>query len=334
MPYPLVVKMVQEFQQALLDRESAQFADMAKQWLEIERTLEGKINALALEIDSMRLQGQPPSAEQVRKVTRYRTLLAQTQVELRKYNDYADALIGKQQTELFDLGWQHAKDTIAAAQVERGKIGATFDKMNVRAVEIMAGFASDGTPLMKLLEAANADAVAGLTSALLRGVSQGWNPTKLAREMANGLGIGLNRALVLARTEQLKAYREANRQGFAQSGVVMKYKRIAAKSDRTCMACLFADGTIYDVNTAFDEHPNGRCAMIPWVSGLNEPQWETGTDWFMRQSSSTQIGIMGTEYYQAWQAGLFTLPQLVSTHDDPTWGAYLKPTPLGDLTSY
>ncbi len=328
MPEPLVVQQVRAFQARLLAEEEEQFRQMAARWLEIEQALEGQISALVLEIESIRVDGRAPTQGQVMALGRLRSLLAQTQTEVERYQGYAANLISEKQALLVAAGQQDAMSALTAS-----RITGVFDRLPVQAFENLVGVTADGTALATYLQGTFSDAAGGMVTQLLQGTALGWNPTKTARAMRDGLGVGLQRALNVARTEQLRAYRESSRMTYASSGVVLKYKRVASPSVRSCIACLMADGRIYDVGESFDEHNQGRCSLVPWVVGVAEPVWETGSQWFLRQSAADQEEILGKEYFKAWQGGAFTLEQLVTRHEDPVWGASLQVTPLKNLVA-
>jgi hypothetical protein len=142
--------------------------------------------------------------------------------------------------------------------------------------------------------------------------------------MRQGLQSGFQRSLVIARTEQLRAWREASRATYQASGVVAGYKRLAAKSTRTCIACLLADGQFYALDQPFEEHPQGRCTLVPVLIGRDPPDWERGRQWLERQPPATQRQLLGPAAYNAWQAGDLRLEELVERHEHPTWGAALQ----------
>lgn len=329
----LMVQMMRQFQDGLLAEEEAQFNAMAHKWLDVEQALESQLNALALEVDGLRKDGQPVTQEQARKLTRLRSLLVQAQTEIDKYSKYAAELIAERQATLAEAGWQQAWDAMRAGGVDIGRLTPGFDRLPVGAVERMAGLMGDGSPLELYLRGAFGDAATGMMRQLLMGVAQGWNPTRIARAMRDGLGIGLQRALNTARTEQMRVLRESVRAAYETSGQVQQYKRLCAKSVRTCIACLVADGRIYDIASAFEEHNQGRCTLVAWIIGQPEPTWETGLVWFGGLKAAEQEEILGKDYYKAWKGGSFTLEQLVTKHEDPVWGNSLQVTRLGDLVA-
>ncbi len=70
--------------------------------------------------------------------------------------------------------------------------------------------ASDGSPLRELFEALGERTGWGVREALETAVATGMGPRETARLVHQQFGMGLNRALTIARTEQIRAYREAS----------------------------------------------------------------------------------------------------------------------------
>jgi len=170
-----------------------------------------------------------------------------------------------------------------------------------------------------------------MTDALINGVALGWNPRKTARAMNAALqNTVLNRALLIARTEQLRAHRMATQENYQQNGVT-QYMRVASKSGRTCIACLVADGTIYEVDHIFDAHPNCRCTMIPHIAGREIPRFTKGRDWLESQSPAVQQRIMGKAAHAAWKDGAITLDDMVARHEHPVWGGSLQKRSLRSI---
>lgn len=324
-----MVRRVREWQAALLSAEETQMRLMAKRWLEIENRLEAQMSALALEIERDLKAGKVVTLEQIRMTDRYQRLIAEARSEVIRYEKYAAITISDAQKYLVVAGWENAVKAVRLARPADWKefIGLT----PARAVENMVGLTAGGSPLAELLAAASGDGVDGINRALISAMAQGWNPVKTARAMADGLAGGLDRALLIARTEQMRVLRESTRMGYQTSGIVLQYKRICSISDRTCLACLLSDGKIYDVATDFEEHPAGRCGLVPIITGVPVVEWQTGTQWLLQQNDTKQQELMGAKAWQAWKGGQVTLDDLVTRHDDPVWGSYLKPTALRDL---
>lgn len=330
MAEPDVIRVMREHKRALLLREQEQMAEMAQRWLQVENALGAELNLLARELADEQDVGRSISAAKLARMERYRALLLQLNREVREYAGYAEGLIHRQQLSWARLGIEHASQAISASYPT---VGAFFDRLPIEAIEHMVGLAGDGSPLGKLLKATFPDAAAGLTEALIQGTAQGRNPTVVARAMAQGMASSFNRMLVIARTEQLRPYREASRQQYIKSGVVEGFYRLSAHDSRVCPACLMAEGEFYSLGETLREHPQGRCTMVPKVIGLPATRWQQGADWFKQQDEARQKAILGPKRYQAWRDGKFDLDQIVTVKSSSTWGDSVTPTPLSELVN-
>jgi SPP1 gp7 family putative phage head morphogenesis protein len=329
MPESAVVRVMREFKQDLLNREAQQVAEMTRRWGQVERSLEGRMRDLMEEIARTATSGTTLTEAQLMQMDRYRALLAQVQTQMRQYERESALQIAAEQRTLAGLGIDHA-----AAAIEATGIDMAFNRLPATAVEYMAGLAGDGSPLFDVLQqrAIAPDAIEGLTEALINGVAQGWNPRKTASAMADGLAQGLNKALVIARTEQLRVYRQANVSEYRASGVVSGYKRLSAHDERVCIGCLAADGQEVTLDEDFASHVCCRCTAVPIVEGMGAADWQAGGDWFAAQEESTQRAIMGPGRYDLWKTGQVTdFSQFATRTWSDTWGGAVVPTPLSAL---
>ena len=323
---PDIIRQIRLFREGLLYMEQTQVQQMAAAWLGMETRLSGEIDALALEIDALRQAGETVPRSKLIRLNRYRSLVAQIRVEMRRYLDQAATQIAAQQRLLIELGLGQST-TILRTMLANGGLYTGFDVLPISALETIIGLAGDGSPLRVLLEASFGDSVEGLTQALVDAILTGINPRETARLMRDGFGVGLNRALNIARSEQLRAYRLASLQNYQRSGVVEGYKRLSARDTRVCPACLLADnGTVYPLSQPFEEHPQGRCTAVPVVKGLPVVTWPTGETWLMSLDPANQLAILGRGRFNLWRAGTIQLADLVSRKDDPVWGGSLVPT--------
>jgi len=330
MPEPLVIREMRAHRAALLRQDARQMASMARRWRQVEFALQDEIELLARRVADDKLsKAQKQEARYLAE--RSQSLLRQTRREMGKYTEYLEPLIQNEQERMARAGIAHAASNINAVASEAG-VTIQFDRLPVAAVENMVGLAGDGSPLTTLLESSYGAGVDGMFTELIRGVALGKNPRETAARMVReGLSQSLNRMMVIARTEQLRVYRESSRAAYIQSGVVSGYKRLSAKDGRTCMGCLMADGRRYELTQPLDEHPAGRCSLVPIVNGMPPIEWETGPDWFQKQEPAMQKNMMGSGRFAAWKDGKFDLDQLVSVRRNATWGDSLQPTSLRDL---
>lgn len=329
MPDSPVVNTMREFKRMLLAREARQVQVMAARWGMVEKRLMSLIELLAREWQARYADGLDVTQAALFRYERYQALLAQAQAEIAAYAEWAAGQISDEQLALMRLGIAHAG---AAIDVTTGAtIG--FNRLPIEAVENMAGLLADGQPLRNLLlnRAKTAEMLDVMSSALLEGTALGYNPRKTARRMADGLARGLDQALTIARSEELRVYREANRRAMAASGLVNEYMRLVTKDTRACMACVVRDGERLPVGRALDEHPNGRCAQVPVVVGFEPPRWESASDWFMTRSAEQQRAMMGPARWEAWRRGEFELGALAQTVHGREFGPGLRRVPLKEL---
>jgi len=319
---PSAYQYMQQNKLLLEAMDAEQMRLMVSQWLQMEGHLEARISDLAQHVTSMRAAGEAVTHETLMTIERYQKLLAQTQKELYGYTEFAERLISEQQAKLAKMGIEHASTAIQMSLFESGPgVGAFFDKLPVSAIENMVGLTAKGSPVAEVLAKHWPNAVQNMTDILVRNTGLGINPRQTAREMADGLAAeGLNNAMTIARSEQLRVYREASRQQYQASGMVQQYERMCAHQPRTCMACLALDGEIYDTEDLIETHACCRCIMRPIVDGMPSIERETGQDWFEKQPEHVQREMMGPSRYEMYKSGDVGIKDMVVTGDHPDWG--------------
>ncbi len=325
---PLIVDTMTSFRASILRREAEQMARMALAWRNVEQALMAEMELVASDVLERQAAGLTINRWRIERMARYQALLRDTRIQLLQYGEMAEREIISAQRVLAELGIDHASTLIRMAA---GSVDLGFDRLVPAAVENMVGLAGDGSPLATLLRDAFGDGVSSMTDELIRSTALGISPRLTAQRMRQGVRVGLNRSLTIARSEQLRVYRTASQAAYTASGVVSGYKRIATKDSRTCLGCLMADGRLYPVSEPFPSHPSCRCALIPNVKGMKPVTWQLGPDWFRQQDAATQRQMMGPGKYAAWQAGKFDLDQLVTVKRDDAWGDSVQVTPLREL---
>jgi len=333
LPDPAVVVAMREFKTGLLAREAGQMREMTGQWLTVERSLSELIENLATDFERRKAAGEAITPSALYRMERYKRLRAQTRDELTQYVAWADGSLTRYQSGTVDLALDHSAQAIQLSYWPG--VGVYFDRLPREAVEYMVGMAKDGKPVGDLLRRRmireDQDVWQRLVDSLTKGTALGRNPRDVARDMRDDLAGGLTKALVIARTEGLRPYREVSRSQYEKSGVVIGQKRLTAHDGRVCGACLADDGVLYDLKEVISDHPQGRCTSVPVVRGMPETTWTAGEDWFKQQSEDTQLSILGRSKLEAWRDGLFDFRNLVHRTDHPTWGKGLTPRSLADL---
>lgn len=107
---------------------------------------------------------------------------------------------------------------------------------------------------------------------LAEGLARGLGPRQVAQLINERVdGIGINRALTLARTEIIRAHAEAslNRyEEFGLQGVMGRAEWVTAGDDKVCPLCAALEGkqfTIQEARGMLPLHPNCRCAWLPLI---------------------------------------------------------------------
>ena len=333
MPRPIsnVERVMDEYRTRILLKDADQMVIMSQRWLEVENAIMGRITALTQQAADLTRQGITLSRNRLYRMEHYQALLAQAKAEVDRYAEWSGKTIAANQEQLVTMGIDSAVNTIRASYQDAGQVTAYFGVLPTKAVNVMVGYAGNGTPLAKLLVQDYPQTAVQLTEPLVNGMAMGLNPRVVARNMADAMAGNLDRALTIARTEQLRAFREASRQQMINSGVVTGYTRRCALSARTCEACLALDGTESDTDELMETHPNCRCVAVPIVADLPRIEMQSGEDWFKAQDETTQRDILGPGKFDAWKAGQFEFSQLASTHVDPEWGPTVSATPLSEL---
>jgi SPP1 gp7 family putative phage head morphogenesis protein len=332
---PLVVSLADEFRQEILAREAAAVQEMAQRWLRIEAAIEAEAVALAEEIAQAQAAGQTVKISKIKRLERYRRLLAQLESLLSDYNGYAAGKIDQTATQNATQGLNDAGLLLDTVISENGLVGVAFDRLGIEAAENIVSIARAGQPLNQILERSYPLAVDAITDRLVSGVALGINPRQVARRMVQeGLAQGLNHILLVARDQGNRSYRLAGWQQYQQSGVVESYTRLAAKQPgRTCLACIALDGKVYPVAELMELHPQDRCSMVPNVRGLPRVQFESGESFFRSLDREQQREWMGPERFELWRSGAFEFKEMAKIVDNRTWGPSAQVRPVKELGS-
>jgi hypothetical protein len=340
MPDPAVVVAMREFKDGLLREETMQMQAMAREWIRVEDSLQSQVSALAYDVSERYAAGETVSKARLYRLQRYKSLVAQTQTEFAKYAKYADSSITDYQQKTGERGLNDAQVALQLSYLDAGSVGVYFNRLPIEAIENIVGMAGNGMPIDRLLRLrmvrdANGRPLPGvldrLTNSLLKGTAQGINPRDVARMMQNDLTGGLNKALVIARSEGLRPYRYASQQQYDKSGVVLGHKRLCGHDGRVCGACLADEGTMYRTAWAMTDHPNGRCSSVPVVKGMPEVQWDSGQQWLRKQPEPIQQSILGDKVWTAWKGHKFPFRALVQRTESAEWGEGLVPATLDSL---
>jgi SPP1 gp7 family putative phage head morphogenesis protein len=203
-----------------------------------------------------------------------------------------------------------------------------WNRIDRAGVETILGMTQADSPLYKLLLSISDEGAQAAEDALVQGMLLGKNPREVALDVRGALGTQLSRALTIARTETLRAYREATRATYRQMGV-QQWEWRSARNERTCAACWAMDGKRFSVDEPMPAHVNCRCVMLPvtktWeelgFTGIEElEQPAPALERFAALRPDQQLMVLGPAKFGAYQAGVLKLTDLVGWKVDPLWG--------------
>ena len=308
------VRVAREFREQLVRNEDEALRRMSRYWVQMERSLEPRFFALAQEIKDLRDSGQPVPDQLIFSHQRYLDLMAQIMEEIPDYEKYAVDIITEYQIENYNLGLDDALAVIRASKPS----DEIWNVVGKDAAQTMAGFAGNGAPLADLMAHDYGEIGAKVTDALVQGIGLGKSPFSVAKDMRDAMGMEYNRSVRIARTEINRAYRIANADQYAKSGVVTKVIRLCYPPT-ACLACLMMDGEECP-NGICNDHPNGKCTTIAVTVGGIYPEWEHGEDWLMQQTENDQRRIIGDGRFELWKDEGIPLRDMVEMKPNAIWG--------------
>jgi len=181
---------------------------------------------------------------------------------------------------------------------------------------------------------------------LIRGVEVGDNPrTAAARIVAQaqaGFNGGLARALNIARTETLDAYRNTSQQiHAANADIVPGWQWLATLDTRVCSSCLAMHGQQFPTSQPGPwDHQQGRCARLPvlasWAElGITAPEppgaIPDAEAWFASLPRAERLRIMGPARLDLLESGRVGWGDLATLRTSTRWRPSYVPTPVRDL---
>lgn len=334
LPIPPIVRLALEFQAAIDQEVFDATLELAKAYRIHEQIIGNKIDELMREIQIIQQTGKPLDIQWIRELDYYKSLNDQMKFERLKMNSEAYDLTKRESYDAMKLGLLES-ETLLGRSITMANL-SYFNRLPVNEYIALKGSYYDGknSPLAKLFRnTMDTTTATTVMQALENGIIAGTPLNSIAQNMLQSFtNISYNRALVISRTEILRAHRTATLDMYQKNGhLVSGYRRLANKRT-ACMACLLLDGQFFPINQAFTDHPNGACAMLPEVG--RHVRILTGEDYFNKLSEAEQRKRMGNQYYDEWKKGTFHLSDMVAYIKHPEWGASPAIKPLWKLQGY
>lgn len=315
---PDIIELANQFRAELLANERKAAARLLNAYGNIWSRLYRKLAVINQQIEDARAKGEIVNPAWLFRQERYGDLLRQVDQEFKRFADKAEVSITKQQSTAVSAALGDSVKLMAAAATQAG-ISTSFNRLPTAAFENLIGFLGNGSPLSALLDELPRSGRVIVEQGLLEAVALGIGPAATARKIRDGLGMNLTRALSIARTETLRAYRTATSQTYqANSDVVKGWFWRSARSRRSCAACIAMDGTFHPVTEPMHSHVRCRCTQIPAVKTVTV---DNGVDWFDGQPADVQKDILATDAgYKAFKNGELKLKDFVGLQKSADWG--------------
>lgn len=257
---PTPYQLAQQFRAALIRRDAEALREITAAYERVITSIQLSVSALGAQAQRARAAGQTVSAAWLFREQRLQLLLSQAEQQLAFFTAQLSTRLTNDQQAAVSVAQVHTQQMLRAAGAE-----VSFARLPEAAIETLIGFSGDGAPLTKLLSKIPGDASARIRETLLTSLAVGQSPRQTARQISDALQGNKARALTIARTETLRAYREASRQTAKAAGVE-RWEWIASQSRRTC----FPAGTVVSgpgVLEATSRYYSGELVTIRTASG-------------------------------------------------------------------
>ena len=311
---------MESFKAALLKRERAASSRLVRAYGQSWQRLAKLLLQVTDRIGEAQAQGLDISPAWLYQQERYARLMTELEREIRKFAATAERAVVQEQQAAVKAALRDSTALVKASAAP--EISASFVSLNAAAVESAVGFLADGSPLSRLLDEVPRETGRRVREALTEAVALGYNPRKTAARVRREAGMALTRALRIARTETLRAYREAAHANYkANDDIIQGWYWAASLSRRTCAACIALHGTFHPLEERMASHVQCRCTAIPALTGRPSPIAESGEAWFGKQPEATQRAILGTNAgYEALKGGDLRLRDFVGEKRNLLWG--------------
>lgn len=317
---PTIEATIAAQRQRIAAREEPIYAALRRAYGQAIERLATDLAAVTTRIEEAIAAGEPVGEAWLLREARYQRLLTQAEGQFTRFGGEAQRIIQVGSRLAATAGATDAATLLDAAGLRIG----TANLPTVATERLVASFAPE-SPLTAVLKRYGAEGRAVIEQRLIEAVTGGLGPRQVAGQIARDLDSPGQRArlLALTRTEMMRSFRggtSATYQGVAH--LLDGVRWIAAKSPRTCLACISLDGTLFPVDYVMESHTSCRCTTVSEVSGSSIPPPETGADWLARQPEATQRTMLGSAY-DGYRSGDVALADFVGVRDDPRWGRSL-----------
>jgi SPP1 gp7 family putative phage head morphogenesis protein len=304
---------------AVIKQTTVTAGELATAYQGVFNSIQNRVGTLLGAYETALAAGEDVGANWLYQRNRLAELETQVLREAAKFASAAGTTIDATFAKMIALGAEHEQSkAITAAEGVGARV--QFDVLPSAAIRELVGIMKVQRPLLADIPAT---LYQRLSQMLINGVALGRNPKVVARQTTELLGVPLTRALTIARTEQLRAYREAQHQSrLKNSDAFSGWIWYADLSTRTCAICWSLHGKTFPTEQRLNDHPNGRCTSVPQIAGF-EDELPDGEAEFAKLSKADQLKILGPKKFEQYKDG-FKLRDFVADDIDPNWGKRYK----------
>lgn len=339
--------LVRDLRRAVLTIADEQTRRLVEGWVRAWDTLSAELAAVIDELLAAGGGRWPTRVQLARAARMHRALVLVTaqldQLAIQASADLRDAVDSVVGITAADTARIIASQFPAVAG-DKVTLAAALDRADATALHaIVVRTSQQITSLLKPLSAAATEV---MKRELIRGAAAGDNPREVARQMLarleSGFNGGLQRALVISRTELLDAHRAAATvQQDANADTLDGWIWHAELSARTCPSCWAKHGTVHPLDEPGPlDHQQGRCSRMPktksWADlGFDVPEppdlIPDARQVFNSLPRSEQLKVMGAARLDALLRGDIAWSDLPQRRRTRGWRDSWAPAPLRDL---
>ena len=229
---PDILAAARKFRAEIVTENDKALREMIGVYKETQKRLRVQFKSVSAQIAAARLAGEEISPGWLYQQHRYKEMMLQCQMEIERFSRYAADKIEGQQRLALDFGLRHSQ-SLAAMQMSGA---ASWNQIPHGALQNLVGFLGDGSPLASKFTGMSAGVEQGIKDVIVSGMAMGWSSKKIASELERSYKGALNNALVVCRTETLRAYRTAAHDNYkANSDLVTGWYWVSSHSARTCL---------------------------------------------------------------------------------------------------
>jgi SPP1 gp7 family putative phage head morphogenesis protein len=257
--------LAQQHKAALIRRDVALADQLAAQYQLAWNRIQARLSWLFAQMQQAQDSGQDANVAWLKESQRLAGMLDEINTQIGSFAHTANAQV-QAQTHLA----QHfgAQDATLLLHHALGSVKGVFNQPQPQAGAALSQSLDTG-PIARRFAKLTPDAVARAKATLLAAFRLGWGPRQTAGKLRHDLGIQLNDALRISRTESMRSYRTGTLSIYrANSDVVTGWTWLASAG--ACPFCESMNGQHFSLETPLDSHPNCRCTMTPDVKSYEE----------------------------------------------------------------